>query len=536
MFKGLFKGEQAAPPPPQNLGPTKPIEDLAAPWVVGQDSWHDRIAASIKRRGEADIELDLIGPDDNVDPRSLAGGMDYYLNDPRKSPQTPRVRALVAAMRILVKQPTDAALAHFYRLALEPGAINVADPFRWACRELADEFAKVVMVGRRIARESPDAEAVKIALPLLGLADPSPSDRDLIFTLGAHDEFTPYAVDAIRLSVRSEGDILKLAQGVKGWGRIQASWWFKDTANPELKDWLLRQAHRNTVGPEHNALFCAQYGDLARALAASDSDDDLLDAAGELIRAIMAFWESSGIYDYPQAAVVCERLLALTRDRGRLTDLYTAHSILRFLDEPRANWKRLTEMGWSLDMRNRVRAAAQACLTDPRAKGVVEHDLLTAEKVFDAWQVAGRIGLDAWPLIWTRSQAGEPLWADLMLTERPDRVEQVLALAAERLDLEAVSAGPMEASAPHLAGDEKQIALIVQQLSRFPGVGWPLLKIGLRARSAQLRFLALRSLYKWGAGAWMAPARALIETARSQEPNAELRARMERALKGKSPE
>ncbi|MFD1079345.1 hypothetical protein [Longispora fulva] len=72
----------------------------------------------------------------------------------------------------------------------------------------------------RLASRSSRREPVKLGLALMGLF-PVVRHRDLLFTLGRHEEFTLFA--AVALANGEEDpvdDLWQLARNVTGWGRI----------------------------------------------------------------------------------------------------------------------------------------------------------------------------------------------------------------------------------------------------------------------------------------------------------------------------
>jgi hypothetical protein len=124
-------------------------------------------------------------------------------------------------------------------------------------------------------------------------------------------------------------------------------------------------------------------------------------------------------------------------------------------------------------------------------------------------------------------------WYFLMQTRDPARVDQVLELARELLDLDLVGSGPTVSLGLGLEyEDDSALDFILQDLKRFPGKGWDLIRIGLRGRSIRLRNMALNALNAWERDAWPSDARETLRAAKEREPDDKVRARMSQLLEG----
>jgi hypothetical protein len=123
-----------------------------------------------------------------------------------------------------------------------------------------------------LATKAADREPVKTAIALLGLFE-QPPDEAVLFTLGAHEEFTVLAAVALANSVKQPDLVLwKLSKQVNGWGRIQTVERLANTTHPEIKKWLLREGYKNSVMYEYLAYTCAVSGGLAAALRTANID------------------------------------------------------------------------------------------------------------------------------------------------------------------------------------------------------------------------------------------------------------------------
>ncbi len=108
-----------------------------------------------------------------------------------------------------------------------------------------------------------------------------------------------------------------------------------------------------------------------------------------------------------------------------------------------------------------------------------------------------------------------------------------MALAQEQLPLEKIATGPGtelglgEQWTPH-----RHLSFVLQDLRRFPGKGWALIRTGIQSPVTNNRHMALRSLSPWGNAAWPEDAEALLTHALENEPDEEVRKRIETVLAG----
>jgi hypothetical protein len=130
-----------------------------------------------------------------------------------------------------------------------------------------------------------------------------------------------------------------------------------------------------------------------------------------------------------------------------------------------------------------------------------------------------------------RSQGIEGPWFEIMQVVDEGHVDTVMELAAATLPLEEIASGPADELglgrefAPHGA-----LVMIVQELGRFPGHGWELLRTALRSPVVNNRNMALDALEAWGADNWPPEAVPVLEASLKAEPVDELRSRIRSLL------
>jgi hypothetical protein len=236
-------------------------------------------------------------------------------------------------------------------------ALSYVDPLLEAVRRSALPARGVLELGRRLAATGRHVEPVKLGIALLGTVRGN-RDRDLLLTLGRHDEFTLFCAVAVSNSDPDREAVLwSLARGATGWGRIQAVERLRDTERADIQDWLVREGFRNSVMAEYLAYIAATTGRLLDRLTAASPDDQLLEAAGEIISALVpGGGPAEGIDDYADAPGLLSVFTALMSARARqLTDFVVVDDIAEFLRSD-DGWPDRYHHGWTPDQRARLLA------------------------------------------------------------------------------------------------------------------------------------------------------------------------------------
>ncbi|HEX3795273.1 MAG TPA: hypothetical protein VHV57_12305 [Acidimicrobiales bacterium] len=387
-------------------------------------------------------------------------------------------------------------------------------------------------VGVRLAKEGRHREPVKFGMALLGLLKGDP-ERDLLLMLGRHEEFTLFAVVAIKNSdPDSEPFLLKLAKSVEGWGRIQCVRRLSDAERSDTKDWILREGFRNGVMNEYLAFIAATTGGLVTALGGPGGDPILLDAACDIISALIAGGPAEDIDDYEQAPEAIRLLVSrLNGEAVSLHNFLAVDDIERFLADDEG-WDGRLEKGWTADLRQELIDRTRAIKSWESWRALAVEGLASEDRYgyYVADRVARSLGVDTFENRWQRLQA-DPLreswqWVFELCDER--RIDEVIALAEIALPLEKIASGPAESLGigpewgPHRALDS-----VLQGLRRFPGRGWKLVETGLRSPVVRNRNMAIRTLSAWGPGSFSPEMRAAVTAAAEIEPRDDVRGRLE---------
>jgi len=385
-----------------------------------------------------------------------------------------------------------------------------------------------------------DREPIKFAIALLGVCHGS-DDRDLLLTLGRHEEFTLFASVALgNSSDDPELSLWALACLVNGWGRIQIIERLAETKDEQIKAWMLREGYENEIMQEYTALICATTGDLLSALRKPQPDDKLLKGAGSLLTALIRGRRgpSLGIEAYADGAEATE--LYLTHLQMRDIDLQAflhVNTIEQFLKEDSGEAKDPT-LGWA-ERSVRLIGLTNAILSKPDWQQKVRDAINSEDRqaFWTATEAARVLGIDLWDVYFERLMRGEDLWYLVMQTDNDNRADRVIEFAERTIPLKEVASGPSDSLGlgpefkPHSALD-----CVLQELRRFPGKGWPLIQAGLQSPTVRNRNMAVQALAAWNRTAWPAEAESLLKRAIKNEPRDETRALMVKTLAGESDE
>jgi hypothetical protein len=429
---------------------------------------------------------------------------------------------------------TDATLKQLYDELLDGSAVEYLDALLGEVEnDRRLDRGRLHALAGWLANGAPDREPVKVALALIGFLA-NEEDRELLLTVGRHDEFTLYSTVALLSLSDGERNVFELAQHVDGWGKIQIVRRLANTADPQIKAWMLRDGYK-TFMYEQLAYTCAVTGGLRTELSKDSVDPELIDAAGDLIQALIRGRPPEDMNSYADGARVAELYLRkLGPSPRKVQQLLVVDALLRFLDE-KDDWRAGAAMGWTTELRAKLRERCMKVKSLDHWTALIHEALKSKDRaVFDeADQAARVVGIDTWTEHFARLQAGDDHWYFVMQTDDPDRIDRVIALAEERIPLQEVATGPTKALGlgPQWA-HHRNLDWVLQDLRRFPGKGWPLLRAGIRSPGVRNRHMALRAFSRWGRDRWPSDASELLATALADEPNDSVRSEVETVLAG----
>lgn len=203
-------------------------------------------------------------PDEDIQKgelRWVAGGMDgVFSHHGGSGATTETAERLVSALSATLLQPSQDNMRQLYTLLKDESPLDYIDVLmRRLPQESSLPVQKVHDLMVWLAIESPDRNPVKCAIALLAYF-PSEQNRELVTTLGLHEEFTLFSAVALGNMLPTESHesvLVDLAKRVTGWGRIQLIERLPDDVSATSRDWLLREGYSNSVMTEYTAWDCA---------------------------------------------------------------------------------------------------------------------------------------------------------------------------------------------------------------------------------------------------------------------------------------
>ncbi|MFD5177162.1 hypothetical protein ACFWM1_15215 [Nocardia sp. NPDC058379] len=445
--------------------------------------------------------------------------------------ETAPAAEIVAAMRVLVDEPDDAAMVALHDALAERRALAVADDL---CRELraaALPTERVRSVARQLTDLGTRRNAVALGIVMLGVVGDS-RDREVLLTLGALGDLTLYAAVALANSQPDrDRAVFELARRVDGWGRIHAVERLARTGDPEIKAWLLRDGFRNEVMNEYLAHLAATTGDLRAALAESVVDDALLDGAAEILDALSGIGgPAADMRQYPDALPVLARFAELLgAAEPTLSRISVVQSIRNLLREPPA------EVDWPPAETTRLAEVCAALLVRPDWAEYVTARLADPHGPFGfnrALRLSKAVGIDAYAQavahLGDDSRNGY-VWAWVAQRTPDDDVARIADLARALLPLDEIACGP---GAGVIRWGEEGISdsileSVLSMLGRAtPGTGEALVRAALRGYPVRLRRAAIGVLTAWYDHELPTEIAGRVAAAAEVEPDDDLRAQL----------
>lgn len=473
----------------------------------------------------------------------IAGAWDGVMGHSWQSKDSAaRSSEIVIILRSLLQRTESRAMSALYRLIVEQPLLPSLELLLGELTESLPSLDRdrLLELARYFAVRSGHREAVKFGLALMSLVG-RPEDLDTLKLLGKNEEFTLYAALAMnRVAVEPEQAMWELAKSVKSWGRIQTVERLSETRNAEIQAWMLREGFRNGVMDEYLACICARTGRLHDALKQQFVDDPLLDGAADIIHALITGGPAEGIDDYHQAAEACEAYLNHVwsrRDLG-LRHFLSVSKLRWFLSQP-DGWNERESAGWTMSRRMALSATCDEIFGWESWQSQTREALASGhEQIFyQGDTAAASLGIDTWAIHFDRVRAA-PLtsssWFRLMQQTDDSRIDVIVRFAEEVIPLDQIETGPADEMGlgpdfrPHQALD-----WILQDLRRFPGKGWSLIRAGMQSPAVRNRNMAINALASWQREDWPSNAATLVLKAHELEPVDSVKRRFHDLLQGK---
>jgi hypothetical protein len=451
-----------------------------------------------------------------------------------------KVQEILQAIRDLIGKASDKNAAHLYSLLLENNTLSFVDPLLEAITTAEKlDHGRLHTVALWLAMEAADREVVKTAISILGLFQGN-ENRDVLMTLGKHEEFTLYSVVALQNTQDDpENALWQLAQHVRGWGRIHILERLSETKDQYIKDWLLREGYQNEIMYEYTALICAQTGELHQALQQPEVDEELLQGAGAILSTLIdgrGGGPAEGIESYENGAVAIESYLEHLSNRDNdLAALVNIDKIERFLKDEENGVNSLPE-SFRPDWISKRDTMFSLIKIIKSQSGWLEktREGLQAEERMEFWtatEAAKILGLEVWEIYFEKIQQGEDYWWNAMQTNDPDKIDLIVEFAERTFPLEEIAVGPGdEIGLGEAFQAHQKLDWVLQDLRRFPGKGWRLIKAGLQSPVIRNRNMAVNALSAWDRKSWTTEVESLFRRAYEAEPNKQTRELMKKVL------
>lgn len=333
-------------------------------------------------------------------------------------------------------------------------------------------------------------DVVKFAILVLGFTN-CEEYQELLYTIGLHDEFTAYAIFAIRSGGKGVNDqIWKLVQSVQGLGRMTAIE-LVEAKTPEMKYWLLTKGCENRKFIEHLALSCATKGELDVALYEKNISKELYTGAAIIMDCLLDETNPDGIDNYPYAGTVLTRFLHHAHTHcDTLEDFYPIVKISKYINVEEEIWEDRLKEQWKQHERTAIQEAVQPFIQNPKWSQLAVDTLQESEKVdFRAIEIARFYQLDITTLLfeWLKKEpTNSMLYFTIMETKELNPIKNLCAFAETHFSL------------PSLSIEEQNcLEFIIQDLHEYEGVGFPLVQGALESENENLRWHALIILTEW---------------------------------------
>ncbi len=523
------------------------ISDLDAPWGQRKSIyWHivnhiHEDTLGLAEGGETLPDEDLVRGDSQIG--WAAGAIDSVLGSPLEGRSADKkLDDLHTALIDLTKESSNSNLERLYKILTSANTIGIVDSFLERLVESPPrDQDRLHSIACWLAMESADREVVKFAISIIGLFRDQ-SDLDLLMTLGRHEEFTLYVSVAIQNSETDvETNLWKLAQHVRGWGRIHIVERLGSTEDPYIKDWLLREGYSNEIMHEYTALTCARAGDLSEKVKRGDLDDEFVHSAGEILTAILSgSGPAEGYESYPEGAETYEAYLKVLerRDNG-LAALVFVDRLEQFLgnDENFADLSDELKASWQTRREPMLRSVKNVKQQPGWNEKVLEQIESKDRPTFwTATESARILGMDPWPYYFERIKSGEDYWWDALQTDQPERIDLLIEHAEKTIPIETIATGAADdlGLGPEYA-DHQKLDWVLQELRRFPGKGLRLIEAGLRSPVVRNRNMAVHALGAIPLAERDPTIQSWLKNAYAVEPNAGAKEFMRKVIAGENP-
>ena len=240
--------------------------------------------------------------------------------------------------------------------------------------------------------------------------------------------------------------------------------------------------------------------------------------------------------DYEDGAKATERYINHIKDRDIDLEQFLIVSTIQCFLEDEEDWSQREKKGWTEDVRKELLINTNVILSKDGWKEKVMALIQSNEDrdFYIATRAADVLKIDTWPYYFERQKTGtSDEWYYLMQTDDLEKIDQVLALAKIQIPLNEVATGPAQEMG--LGPEYKYhsaLDFIVQDLRRFPGKGWNLVKTSFQSPVIRNRNMSLQALEAWGKEQWPDDAGKILNEAYIAEPDEDVKESIRKVIDG----
>ncbi|MEK5382334.1 hypothetical protein [Niallia sp. FSL W8-0635] len=420
-------------------------------------------------------------------PRLNPGLFDLIINEPK----TPFfVSKLMKLFKDQLENPTVKARKATYDQIIFDHIAIYRDEIIQELGQLAFDERVLQQEALWLLEHAAHRDVVKFAILVLGFTN-CEEYQELLYTIGLHDEFTAYAIFAIRSGGKGVNDqIWKLVQSVQGLGKMTAIEQV-EAKTPEMKYWLLTKGCENRRLIDFIALRCATKGELDVALYEKKISKELYTGAATIIVGLLDESNPDGIDNYPYAGIVLTRFLHHAHTHCEtLEDFYPIIKISEYINAEEEIWEGRLNEQWKQHERTALQEAVQPFINNPEWSKLAMNILQAGEQVdFQAIEIARFYQLDITTQLselLKKEPTNSVLFFSIMETKEQQSIKDLCAFAQSSFSLSSLS-----------IDEQNCLEIIMQDLYPFEGIGVSLIQAALESENENLRWHALNILTEW---------------------------------------
>ncbi|WP_163882235.1 hypothetical protein [Paenibacillus favisporus] len=429
---------------------------------------------------------------DENHPPVAAGSSDHFVDD---IPTPFFVKRLLKLFKRQLHQPTNKTRKATYEEIISDNIASYGEELIERFKQDEWDESLVQQEAIWLLEHAAHREVVKFSITVLGFTN-CEKYKELLFTLGMHEEFTLYVLFALKNGTREANDqIWRLAQSVHGWGKIAAVEKLEATT-PEIKQWLLTNGCENIIKNEYFVYMCAIKGDLPAALNSEMISKQLYDGVGLIIQTLLHEDVEHDIEDYIFEKAILYRFLDHARIHCQtLEDFYPIMKICKYINAEEI-WGERSNDQRKMQERNSVQKAIQPFISNPKWSQIAM-DTLQQDINVKALEVAHFYQLDIIRNLFKmleKHPTNSEIYFSIMNTNHRQHIIDLCVFAENHLSLSSPS-----------KEEEHCLRYIVQDLHEHAGVGLPLVQAALESDTELMQYQALSVLEEWTPSIWQQP-------------------------------